>query len=191
MPLVCAEDEGAKRKFWAIRLRSLAQDAQTLLTLSCAHTPGEPNEVIIVRRWDLAAQTRFSKRPYARIISSVIAGKCADCAPPYAVTPGVDILAFVYVGHKVRLYDTVTGTYSELSSGAMGASSKLAISPDGRWIAVAREDSEVNEGVIDLWSVDKGLLVQKLYHPWQISALHFAEQQLLVALTDGTIQVWR
>ena len=36
----------------------------------------------------------------------------------------------------------------------------------------------------------EGQLVQKLYHPWQISALHFAEQQLLVALTDGTIQLW-
>src|SRR6266571_4458577 len=59
-----------------------------------------------------------------------------------------------------------------------------------RLVAVAREDSEVNEGVIDLWAADQGQLVQKLYHPWQISALHFAEKQLIVALTDGTIQVW-
>jgi DnaJ domain len=192
-PLVCAEDEGAKRQFWAIRLRSLAQDAHTLLTLSCANTankPGEPNEMIIIRRWDLTAQTRFGKKPRARITNSVIAGSCADCAPPYAVTPGVDSVAFVQAGHKVRLYDTMTGTYSELPSGTIGASSRLAISSDARWVAVAREDSEVNEGVIDLWSVDEGQLVQKLYHPWQISALHFAEQQLLVALTDGTIQVW-
>ncbi len=192
-PLVCLEDEGAKRQFWAIRLRSLAQDAHTLLTLSCANTPnkpGEPNEMIIIRRWDLTAQTRFSKKPQPRIMSSMIADNCAECTPPYAVTTGTDTLAFVHAGHKVRLYDTVAGTYSELPSGTIGASSKLAISPDARWIAVAREDSEVNEGVIDLWSVDGGQLVQKLYHPWQISALHFAEQQLLVALTDGTIQVW-
>ena len=196
--LVCAEDEGAKRQFWAIRLRSLAQDAHTLLTLSCTNTPnipGEPNEMIQketinIRRWDLTAQTRFGKKPRARITNSVIAGSCTDCAPPYAVTPGVDSLAFVHGGHKVHLYDTVTGTYSELPSGTIGASSRLAISPDARWVAVAREDSEVNEGVIDLWFVDGGQLVQKLYHPWQISALHFAEQQLLVALTDGTIQVW-
>ncbi len=191
LPLVCQEDVGAKRQFWAIRLRALARDDQTLLTLSCAHTHGEPNEMIILRRWDLAAQARFSKKPQARITTSVIAGNCADCAPPYAVTPGVETVAFVYVGHKVRLYDTVSGTYSELSSGTMGASAKLAISPDARWVAVAREDSEVNEGVIDVWSVDAGELVQKLYHPWQISALHFAEHQLLVALTDGTIQVWK
>jgi WD40 repeat protein len=197
-PLVCLEDEGAKRQFWAIRLRSLAQDAHTLLTLSCTNTPnkpGEPNEMIQketinIRRWDLTAQTRFGKQPRARITTSVIAGNCADCAPPYAVTPGVDSLAFVYAGHKVRIYDTVTGAYSELPSGTIGASSRLAISPNARWVAVAREDSEVNEGVIDLWSIDEGQLVQKLYHPWQISALHFADQQLLVALTDGTIQVW-
>ncbi len=221
-PLVCAEDAGAKRQFWAIRLRSLAQDGHTLLTLSCTNTPNKPREAnemtqafsqketvrketirketirketINIRRWDLTAQTRFSKKPQPRVANSIIADNCAECTPPYAVTPRVDTLAFVHAGHKVRIYDTVTGTYSELpggrdKSGPYGASSKLAISPAARWIAVAREDSEVNEGVIDLWSVDAGQLVQKLYHPWQISALHFAEHQLLVALTDGTIQVW-
>jgi WD40 repeat protein len=73
----------------------------------------------------------------------------------------------------------------------MGASSRLAISPDAQWVAVAREDSEINEGVIDLWSVAQSQIAQKFYHPWQISALHFAQGQLLVSLTDGTIQVWK
>ncbi len=91
----------------------------------------------------------------------------------------------------IRLHDTVTGTYSELNSGSMGASSRLAISPDAQWIAIAREDSEVNEGVIDLWSVGHSEILQRMYHPWQISALHFAGRQLIVALTDGTIQVWK
>lgn len=73
----------------------------------------------------------------------------------------------------------------------MGGSAKLALSPDAQWLAVAREDSEVNEGVVDLWSTAQGQIVQKLYHPWQISALHFSEKHLIVALTDGTIQVWQ
>jgi len=190
-PIICAENEITKRQFWAIRLRALAQHARMLLTLSCAHTPGEEHEMIIIRRWNLAAQTRFSKKRRSLITASVLAGYCADCAPPYAITPEIDIVAFVYAGSKVRIYDTVNGTYNELLSGTMGASSKLAISPDGRFVAVAREDSEVNEGVIDLWAANQGELVQKLYHPWQISALHFAENQLIVALTDGTIQVWK
>jgi len=67
----------------------------------------------------------------------------------------------------------------------------VAISPDGQWLAVAREDSEVNEGVIDLWSTVTGQILQKFYHPWQISALHFADKQLVVAQTDGTIQIWQ
>jgi WD40 repeat protein len=58
-------------------------------------------------------------------------------------------------------------------------------------VAVAREDSEVNEGVVDLWSVRQGQIVQKLYHPWQVSALHFADKRLFVALTDGTVQTWK
>ena len=72
-----------------------------------------------------------------------------------------------------------------------GGTARRAISPDGQWLAVAREDSEVNEGVIDLWSVDTNQVIQKLYHPWQISALHFAEKQLAIALTDGTIHIWQ
>src|SRR5205809_6608340 len=51
-PLVCAEDEIEKRQFWAIRLRALSQDAGTLHTLSCAHVPGERNELVIMRSWD-------------------------------------------------------------------------------------------------------------------------------------------
>ncbi len=188
-PLVCAEEGIEKRQFWAIRLRSLSQDASTLITLSCAHLPNDQQEMAIVRHWDLTARTRLGKiRP--QISASIVVGRCADCSPPYATTSDGKMVAFVYQGRKLRLCDTVEGTYSELTSGTMGSSSKLALSPDGQWAAVAREDSEVNEGVIDLWSVITGQIVQKLYHPWQISALHFADKQLVVALTDGTIQVW-
>ncbi len=192
-PLVCAEEEIEKRQFWAIRLRALAQDARTLLTLSCAHAPGEQNEMVIMRRWDLyaPARKRFGGKSQPQISTSLLAGLCAECAPPYAVTPDTRTLAFVYAGKKIRLHDTVSGTYSELNSGSMGASSRIAISHDAQWAAVAREDTEVNEGVIDLWSAGEGQIVQKLYHPWQISALHFAGKQLIVALTDGTIQVWK
>jgi hypothetical protein len=191
-PLVCAEDEIEKRQFWAIRLRALAQDARTLLTLSCAHVPAEQNEMVIMRRWDLyaPARKRFGGKTQPQIKVSLVAGLCADCTPPYAVTPDTRTLAFVYAGKMIRLHDTLAGTFSELNSGSMGASARLAISPDGYWVAVAREDSEVNEGVIDLWSASQGQVIQKLYHPWQISALHFAEKQLIVALTDGTIQIW-
>ena len=191
-PIVCAEDEIEKRQFWAIRLRALAPDASTLLTLSCAHVPGEQTEMLIIRRWDVQARvkSRFRERAQPRITNSLIAGLCADYTPPYAITPDTRTLAFVYAGAAIRLYDTLAGTFSELPCGAMGASSRLAVSPDAQWIAVAREDSEINEGVIDLWSADTSQIAQKLYHPWQISALHFMQGQLLVALTDGTIQVW-
>ncbi len=187
--LVCAEEGIENRQFWAIRLRALSQDARTLVTLSCARLPHDQSEIAIVRRWDLAAKTRLGKiRP--QIVSSIVVGKCAECGPPYAVTPDGKMVAFVQAGQKLRLCDTIEGTYSELISGAMGGSSRLALSPDGEWVAIAREDSEVNEGVIDLWSVGTGQIIQKFYHPWQVSALHFAGKQLVVALTDGTIQVW-
>jgi hypothetical protein len=187
--LVCAEEGIENRQFWAIRLRALSQDARTLVTLSCARLPQDQSEIAIVRRWDLAAKTRLGKlRP--QIVSSIVVGTCAECGPPYAVTPDGKMVAFVQQGRKLRLCDTIEGTYSELISGAMGGSSRLALSPDGEWVAIAREDSEVNEGVIDLWSVGTGQILQKFYHPWQVSALHFAGKQLVVALTDGTIQVW-
>jgi hypothetical protein len=191
--LVYAEDEIEKRQFWAIRLRALAQDARALLTLSCAHVPDEQDEMIVIRRWETQARskTRFRDVIQPRITGSLIAGLCANCTPPYAVTPDLRALAFVHASRIIRIHDTSNGLFSELSSGSMGASSRLAISPDAQWVAIAREDSEINEGVIDLWSVARGEIAQKLYHPWQISALHFAQERLLVALTDGTIQVWQ
>ena len=193
-PLVCAEDDMEKRLFWAIRLRTLSNDVRTLLTLSCANVPGEEEQMIVIRRWDLTTRARFggkSGKLRPQIITSIIAGRCADCGPPYTVTPDVRTLAYSYAGHKVRLYDTTNGLFSDLASGGIGGSARMVISPDAQWLAVAREDSEVNEGVVDLWSVNTAQLVQKLYHPWQISALHFADNQLIVALTDGTIQIWK
>ena len=186
---ICAEENIERRQFWAIRHRALSRDAQTLVTLSCAHVPDEVQEMAIVRRWDLRARTRQGT-PRPHIAASVLVGRCADCTPPYVATPDAAMIAFVYAGQKLRICDTHTGTYSELLSGTMGSSSKLALSPDAQYAAVAREDSEVNEGVVDLWSITTGQIVQKFYHPWQISALHFAEKQLYVALTDGTIQTW-
>lgn len=189
-PRTCLEDEIKNRHFWAIRLRALSQDASTLTTLSCAQVEKEPQQMVVVRSWDLNVKLRMGGKAHPQITTSILVGRCEDCTPPYAVTPDACTLAFVYAGRKLRLCNTSSGTYSELNSGSMGSSSKLAISPDGEWVAVAREDSEVNEGVIDLWSSVTGQVLQKLYHPWQVSALHFAGKQLVVALTDGTIQIW-
>jgi len=189
-PTVCAEVDGDNRSFWAIRLRVLSRDAQSLVTLSCAHVSDESQEMAILRRWNLVARSRLGKLR-TQITNSILVGHCTDCTPPYAVTPDASLLAFVYGGQKLRLCDTLTGTYSELLSGTMGSSSRLALSSDAQLVAVAREDSEVNEGVIDLWSIRTGQLLQKLYHPWQVSAIHFHDNQLAVGLTDGTIQIWK
>lgn len=188
-PLVCIEEKLENRQFWSIRLRALSQDKQALVTLSCANVPNEQQQMAIIRRWDLGGRTRLGKAR-SQIAQSVVVGTCSDCTPPYAITPDAKTLAFVHGGKKILVCDTSTGTYSELLSGPMGGSSRLVISPDAQWVAVAREDSEINEGVIDLWSASTGQVLQKLYHPWPISALTFTANQLIVALTDGTIQVW-
>lgn len=189
-PTICMEVGVENRQFWAIRMRALSQDTRTLVTLSCANIAEEQEHMAIVRRWDLMAKRKGGKA-HPHIASSILVGRCEDCAPPYAATPEAGMLAFVYQNNKIRLCDTATGTYSEISSGTMGGSARLALSPDAQWLAVAREDSEVNEGVIDVWSIPTGQIVQKLYHSWQISALHFVEKQLVVALTDGTLQLWQ
>lgn len=191
-PIVCAEEDVEKRQFWAVRLRTLAQNADMLLTLSCARVPDEQEEMVVIRRWELNARVRTlaGTKTRPQITTSILAGPCTHCTPPYGVTPDAQTLTFVYAGKYIRIHDIGAGTYSEVASGSMGASSRVAISPDAQWLAVAREDSEVNEGVIDVWSVSSGQIVQRLYHPWQVSALHFATQRLVVGLTDGTLQVW-
>jgi hypothetical protein len=191
VPLSCVESDIKRREFWAIRLRALSQDLRTLFTLSCANVPNEEEQMIVLRRWDLTSKTRMGGKARPQISAAITAGLCARCAPPYAVTADTRMVAFVHADNTIRLHDTLAGTYSELASGSMGASSRLAVSADGEWVAVAREDSEINEGVIDLWSARQSQIIQKLYHPWQVSALHFAGRQLIVALTDGTIQIWK
>src|SRR5260370_29776613 len=110
--------------------------------------------MVIMRRWDLNVPglKRFGGKTKPQISTSLLAGLCADCTPPYAATPDTRALAFVDSGKMIRLHDTVTGTYSELNSGSMGASSRLSISPDSQWIAVALDDTEGIADVIDLWS---------------------------------------
>ncbi|GCE14048.1 DnaJ domain-containing protein [Tengunoibacter tsumagoiensis] len=190
-PLICSEESVEKRQFWAIRMRALSQDAQTLVTFSCAQLPNEKDQQAVVRRWDLSPKNKLLSKKMPQIADTIVVGRCDECTTPYAITPNANMLAFTYTGKQIRICDTRTGTYSEIQSGNMGGNARLAISPDGEWLAVAREDSEINEGVIDLWSIQTGQLLQKFYHPWQISALHFAKKQLIVALTDGTIQIWR
>ncbi|HEX4203230.1 MAG TPA: DnaJ domain-containing protein [Ktedonobacteraceae bacterium] len=187
----CTEENFENRRFWAIRSRSLSEDGRALVTLSCAQLPHEKQETVIARRWDLTSKARLSSKPRPHITTSLALGHCADSTTPYAVTTDATTVAYVSMTSKILLCDMLNGTYSEIPSGTMGSSSKLAISPDSRWLAVAREDSEINEGVIDLWSIPTGQLIQKFYHPWQISALTFAGRQMIVALTDGTIQVWK
>ncbi|GCF10203.1 DnaJ domain-containing protein [Dictyobacter arantiisoli] len=188
--IVCPEENTDRRSFWAIRMRALSQDAHTLVTLSCAQIPHEPEQMAIIRRWNITPKkTLGHKTPH--IEASILMGRCEDCAPPYAASLDASLLAFVYAGSNIRLCDTTTGTYSEITSGTMGGSARIAISPDAQWLAVAREDSEVSEGVVDLWSITTGQIIQKFYHPWQVSALNFSEQQLIVGLTDGTIQIWQ
>jgi curved DNA-binding protein CbpA len=189
-PLPCVESEVEKRLFWAIRLRALSSDLRTLFTLSCANVPDEEEQMVVLRRWDLTSRARFGHKARPQISQAINAGLCARSAPPYALTADTRTIAFVYAEKCIHLHDTLAGTYSELASGSMGASSRLAISADGAWVAVAREDSEINEGVIELWSVAQESVMQRLYHPWQISALHFAGKRLLVALTDGTLHIW-
>lgn len=186
-PRVCIEEKLEKRRFWAIRMRKLSQEAYTLATLSCGEVQKERRQVAIARVWDLTSKARVGGKSRPQIRSSILVGQCEDCAPPYATTPDASTLAFVYGGNTVRLCDTKVRIYSEVFSGMMGSSSKLAVSPDAQWLAVAREDSEINEGVIDLWSVSTGQIVQKFYHPWQISALHFVDKYCIVGLTDGTV----
>jgi WD40 repeat protein len=189
-PLVCIEEKLEKRQFWAIRMRALSPDTHTLVTLSCGLVQKEQQQMAIARRWDLTSKARVGGKIHPQIISSVLVSRCQDCAPPYATTLDASTLAFVHNGNTIRLCNINTGTYSEVLCGTTSGNSKLALSSDGQWLAVAREDSEISEGVIDLWSVSTGQIIQKFYHPWPISALHFADKHCIVGLTDGTIQVW-
>jgi hypothetical protein len=190
-PLRCSERPPTERRYWAIRLRALATDAPILLTLSCARViPDEP-EIIILRHWDLAAQSWFKKR-HPCVVRELEAGRCAEIGPPYAVSPDANLLACAATPDQVRVYNIAAGIFDQLPAGPLGAFAHLALAADGCTIAVAREGSNSAEGLVEVWSVADRVCRQQLIHPSRVGALTFApdHRTLAVGLANGTVQLW-
>jgi hypothetical protein len=189
--LRCSERPPAERRYWAIRLRALAADAPMLLTCSCVRVaPNEP-EIVLLRHWDLAARSWLNK-PRPRVMREVEAGRCAEIGPPYVVTPDANLLACAVAPDQVRVYDIAAGTFDQVPAGPLGAFAHLALADDGSALAVAREDSESAEGVVEVWSVRERALLQRLVHPSRVGALAFAPDRraLAVGLANGEVQLW-
>jgi len=190
-PLRCSERPPAERRYWAIRLRVLAASAPILLTLSCVRaTPNEP-EIVILRHWDLAARS-WLKQPRPRVICEIEAGRCAEIGAPYAISRDASLLACMATPNLVRVYEVTTGAFDQLPAGPLGAFAHLALADDGSAIAVAREDSEATEGVVELWSVPDRVSRQRLVHPSRVGALAFApdHRTLAVGQANGSVQIW-
>jgi WD40 repeat protein len=145
-------------------------------------------------RWDgtsktpsrILAKNQFRDEP--RMITR-------SASPQANATTGVaaaDLVA-VTAGKEVRILDSVTGGTRQILPDGDESVRKLALSPDGRY--VARGD---NDGTIRVFSVQTGRdksppLWVLLGHTGAVQSLAFSHDSatLMSAAADGSVRVWR
>src|SRR5262249_15266344 len=96
------------------------------------------------------------------------------------------------VDRAIHVRDRATGRVRELQTSSDGHTA-MAISPDGRWIAVGGDDGKFGAGVVELWSTRTWSQVRSL--PFKGSnphALAFSpdSRRLVAGHDDAMVRVW-
>jgi WD40 repeat protein len=110
------------------------------------------------------------------IVRGVVAATFSTASPRLAVA----------VSEQVRIYDSAAQLLRTIPT--TDDASHLALSPDGKRIAIARDDA-----AIELWDIDANkLLATWAGHRGRITSLAFAASgnRVVSASTDSTVMLW-
>lgn len=144
-----------------------------------------------------------------RADQSIVAHSARTGAPLTVIPQAGDIVAFapeaqrvvtMDARHVLSVRDARTGrALLSLANSArrffdVGRNAPVAITPDGRWLALVRpgDPSESRDRGIDLWNLDAGVMQTFLPQPRQIRLVRFSSGSdiLAVANGDGEVVLW-
>jgi hypothetical protein len=109
---------------------------------------------------------------------------------PVAVTPDLRLACAGFQDHELRVFSLRGGQSSPLriAAGSVGAEAQIALSPDGRFVALA------DGARLDLFETHHGQRVQEWHMAAPITALTFVpyvqNSPLGIGLKNGLTELW-
>ena len=188
-PLRCLEAgsrfRDSQREGWHVRQRLLAHDGRQLLTFATRSGLQPPGSAAL-HLWDLDHRTlrgMVEPRPGPRAIE-----REGTLHFPIAATPALEWVAAGSLGNRVRLMALRDGQQRVLDVGALADDARMALSPDGERLALARGSR------LDLWETRDGRHVQQWQLATELTALAFAPSRerplLALGLRNGLAELW-
>jgi alpha-tubulin suppressor-like RCC1 family protein len=107
-------------------------------------------------------------------------------------SPDGKTLATGVVDHKIVLWDVATGLAAGTLTGETRYSGPLSFSPDGKWIASASEQFEL-DGTFGLWSVEQGreIFVLSGAARWVSSVVFSGDGKMMISGSgEGMVKFW-
>ncbi|MFI5274131.1 MAG: WD40 repeat domain-containing protein, partial [Ktedonobacterales bacterium] len=191
IPLRCIEPGGGRGGPLdvgpRVQLRQLSSDGRLLLTASITRTArGGAGRVLHL--WDLEHHALLGAAHPRR--QTVISAKVESAQFPIAATDRLTHVAVTVQSAALRVY-ALTGRVAatDVPTGTVPEDAQLAISPDGRLIALVRAER------LDLWQVAGGRHLQRWAFDTPVAGLAFAPAtatptRLAIGLRNGIAEVW-
>ncbi|HEX6122469.1 MAG TPA: DnaJ domain-containing protein [Ktedonobacterales bacterium] len=171
----------ARGEGWRVRARLLAAHGRALLTLA-ESAQGETQIVT----WNLMRRTLRGAIAPRQEYRHLEAARLVRL--PLAATPDLARVALVLGEGALRLLSPREGRHSTLLVGELPEDPRLALSADGAWLALGRDDQ------LDLWNVETGQHAQAWRFGAEVTALAFGagggRALLAVGLANGLAEVW-
>ncbi|MBF6590182.1 MAG: J domain-containing protein [Ktedonobacterales bacterium] len=170
---------------WRVRARLLAANGRMLLTFAAATAPQGPKRSLLTL-WELTHRTLRGAIAPRRVAQHSEPER--PLGLPIAATPDLAWVAVAEGASRIRLLALGARQERTLAVGTLPEEVRLALSPDGRYLALAR-DSE-----LWLWETLTGQPAQHWRFGGEVSALAFApgggRVRLGVGLANGLAEIW-
>lgn len=191
IPIRCPESAGGglfgdpPDERWRVHQRVLAADGHTLFTCSTGKTTRLPTARVL-HVWDLDHRGLRGGVQPRRVTQ--IARPVDEIGFPLVVTPDLAWVAAATMGRDVRLLSLRRDERRVVHCERVPDSARLALSPDGAYLALAREAQ------LDLWDTRSDRHLQRWQFASEITTLTFAHPcphaLLGVGLRNGIVELW-